>query len=370
MNNEQVCHYSIENAEERFNTKGRALTGAFIIGPSESVKKYGKVIVELAPSTDKKDDKNDKKDKNNNNNNNDENNNNNDNNNNDNNSNNDNNDNESYNYSILKSYINIFEDTNADTNTNSSFEPGQSYSVDVILPDNGYTKWIIQLDSRLEKSAINKVIDALESKDFKSAKYIAAKNIKYDDKNNATSPGLVPLSVTTYLNKNNQCPFMGHCKFSIDSGSESNSYSHNSASDTTHLASINLCVGPYDGIKTDKINESTLFIATYDVNEDITNGKAGDLAIAISNALNNDKGYNDNTATSSEADASNKLSEYIKKVAFPNIHTGNSQHYENFKKIKDTINKWLQSKQIIYAKQNSTDINKYKNKFNNTFIFF
>ena len=90
------------------------------------------------------------------------------------------------------------------------FQFGYILAVDLILKNEGMTRWVVAIDSRTE-SDITSIINALNSKKFKAAFNIAGKGLNSD--------GLVPLAVYTFINKKEYyAPFMGNCRYAIAQG--------------------------------------------------------------------------------------------------------------------------------------------------------
>lgn len=350
----KICEYSIDNASERKTKEGKILKNAFRIGPSKSVVTKGKIIIDsegVGSSSDEEDKEKDKTEK----------------------PAEDNKEekptesseapkeseggsdegssekpNESYNYSMLEAYFNMHQIYEADDeessdksdeasdeqsdseessddeeqkkeepkkddedNEQEAFEPGPHMYVQVWLPKEGCSVWHIQLDKRADADAVRA---AIQAKKFKTAHLTASKGLGVD--------GLVPLSVETYISAKaeSHAPFIGHCRYAMDSGSE------DSAADSNTVC---IAIAPIDG-RTNKPSEATVFKVSYNVVGDISNGEIDKLIKKSSK----DNGDDD------DKEISNK--DLLKAISKKNKDTDDDSGEE--KTVSDYISKWLNAK--------------------------
>ena len=207
------------------------------------------------------------------------------------------------------------------------------YEFNVGIVDEGYTTWKVAIDSRSDAGSVK---NAIRAKKFKEAYNIASKSVKSD--------GLVPLSCTTYIRKapggkkDIQPPFIGHCRYAIDSGYESE---YRSSGDKDGLT-LCLAVAPING-RTKKPDEDVVIQAVYNVTGDITGGIIGKLAASATSkirdkALGTDSSnrYRDSDDKDSEDNQSDELSDWLhKKFRCVGDHT----MYNNFKSLREFIKK-------------------------------
>ena len=334
----KISELSISSPDERFSNEGKMLKSMWMLGPSKAVISKG-VITDLGNTGSET-------------------------------SNTDNNDNtgdasadnkeqsastnsESFchTYSILEAFSHLHklyedstgEDSNQQSNDNNgkdneaevgkfSYSEGNVYEFNVGIVDEGYTTWKVAIDSRAD---IGSVKNSIRAKKFKEAYNIASKSVKSD--------GLVPLSCTTYIRKDPggkkdiQPPFIGHCRYAIDSGYESE---YRSSGDKDGLT-LCLAVAPING-RTKKPDEDVVIQAVYNVTGDITGGVLGKLAASATSkirdkALGTDSSrYKDSDDKDSEESQSDELSDWLhKKFRCVGDHT----MYNNFKSLREFIKK-------------------------------
>ena len=334
----KISELSISSPDERFSNEGKMLKSMWMLGPSKAVISKG-VITDLGNTGSET-------------------------------SNNDNNDNtgdasadnkeqsantnsESFchTYSILEAFSHLHklyedstgEDSNQQSNDNNgkdneaevgkfSYSEGNVYEFNVGIVDEGYTTWKVAIDSRADAGSVK---NAIRAKKFKEAYNIASKSVKSD--------GLVPLSCTTYIRKapggkkDIQPPFIGHCRYAIDSGYESE---YRSSGDKDGLT-LCLAVAPING-RTKKPDEDVVIQAVYNVTGDITGGVIGKLAASATSkirdkALGTDSSrYKDSDDKDSEESQSDELSDWLhKKFRCVGDHT----MYNNFKSLREFIKK-------------------------------
>lgn len=372
-----VSEYSIEkadkdlplSAEDRFTKRGKSLKNAFKLGVSKSVKSKGKVIDNPQQSNEEpKDDQNKDKEA----------------------SPDQNSGGEStasteapkesyqYKYSILEAFSNLrhlyneeseestTQSTNEPSNSESngddgdatkvdkeaakedeeetkkdSFQFGTAYSFWVRLPDEGFTEWHVHFDKRAN---IEGAIKAIKSKNLKAALDIASKGVGTD--------GLVPVYCATYVVKKPKIApaFMGHCRYGFDCGSEDNS--------TIDNLNVCLAVAPIDGVS-NKPNENCVISATYNIIGDITGGKIGELAAALTKKADDyaqgERSYDSGDKADNEENQANKISEFLHK-AFK--CTGDQSMYAQFNQIKKFIDDNIKDGNLEFVEDDSTKIDK------------
>lgn len=334
----KISELSISSPDERFSNEGKMLKSMWMLGPSKAVISKG-VITDLGntgsetSNTDNNDNTGDASA--------------------DNKEQSENTNSESFchTYSILEAFSHLHklyedstgEDSNQQSNDNSgkdnevqvgkfSYSAGNVYEFNVGIVDEGYTTWKVAIDSRADAGSVK---NAIRAKKFKEAYNIASKSVKSD--------GLVPLSCTTYIRKapggkkDIQPPFIGHCRYAIDSGYESE---YRSSGDKDGLT-LCLAVAPING-RTKKPDEDVVIQAVYNVTGDITGGVIGKLAASATSkirdkALGTDSSrYKDYDDKDSEESQSDELSDWLhKKFRCVGDHT----MYNNFKSLREFIKK-------------------------------
>ena len=334
----KISELSISSPDERFSNEGKMLKSMWMLGPSKAVISKG-VITDLGNTGGDASDNNDNasgsstdnKEK----------------------STNTNSEAFCHTYSILEAFSHLHklyedstgEDSNQQSNDNNgkdnevqvgkfSYSAGNVYEFNVGIEDEGYTTWKVAIDSRADAGSVK---NAIRAKKFKEAYNIASKSVKSD--------GLVPLSCTTYIRKapggkkDIQPPFIGHCRYAIDSGYESE---YRSSGDKDGLT-LCLAVAPING-RTKKPDEDVVIQAVYNVTGDITGGVIGKLAASATSkirdkALGTDSSnsrYKDSDDKDSEENQSDELSDWLhKKFRCVGDHT----MYNNFKSLREFIKK-------------------------------
>ena len=334
----KISELSISSPDERFSNEGKMLKSMWMLGPSKAVISKG-VITDLGntgsetSNTDNSDNtgdaSTDNKEQ----------------------STNTNSEAFCHTYSILEAFSHLHklyedstgEDSNQQSNDNNgkdnevqvgkfSYSAGNVYEFNVGIVDEGYTTWKVAIDSRADAGSVK---NAIRAKKFKEAYNIASKSVKSD--------GLVPLSCTTYIRKapggkkDIQPPFIGHCRYAIDSGYESE---YRSSGDKDGLT-LCLAVAPING-RTKKPDEDVVIQAVYNVTGDITGGVIGKLAASATSkirdkALGTDSSrYKDSDDKDSEESQSDELSDWLhKKFRCVGDHT----MYNNFKSLREFIKK-------------------------------
>lgn len=334
----KISEISISSPDERFSNEGKMLKSMWMLGPSKAVISKG-VITDLGntgsdtSNTDNNENTGDAST--------------------DNKEQSTNTGSESFRhtYSILEAFSHLHklyedstgEDSNNKSNDNGgkdnevevgkfSYSAGNVYEFNVGIEDEGYTTWKVAIDTRADAGSVK---NAIRAKKFKEAYNIASKSVKSD--------GLVPLSCTTYIRKypggkkDIQPPFIGHCRYAIDSGYESE---YRSSGDKDGLT-LCLAVAPING-RTKKPDEDVVIQAVYNVTGDITGGVIGKLAASATSkirdkALGTDsKRYRDSDDKDSEESQSDELSDWLhKKFRCVGDHT----MYNNFRSLREFIKK-------------------------------
>ena len=332
----KISELSISSTDERFSNEGKMLKSMWMLGPSKAVISKG-VITDLGNTGSDTSDNNDNtsdsstdnKEQ----------------------STNTNSEAFCHTYSILEAFSHLHKlyedsegkDSNQQGNDNGgtddevkvgkfSYSEGNVYEFNVGIEDEGYTTWKVAIDSRADAGSVK---NAIRAKKFKEAYNIASKSVKSD--------GLVPLSCTTYIRKapcgkkDIQPPFIGHCRYAIDSGYESE---YRSSGDKDGLT-LCLAVAPING-RTKKPDEDVVIQAVYNVTGDITGGVIGKLAASATSkirdkALGTDSNrYKDSDDKDSEESQSDELSDWLhKKFRCVGDHT----MYNNFKSLREFIKK-------------------------------
>lgn len=277
------------------------------------------------------------------------------------------------NYSILEacSYLHrVFEDEPArDNNQDSSQQPTQQITdnsankndnqqqnaddqaqkltndakttihVRVSLSKEGYSIWTIMLDSKVTN--VDAIKSAIKSGNFKAARTLAIKD---------TNPACFIVSqlktiVSTDSNFTMNAPFIGRCRYAMDSGSEKDSSEDNT---------VCIAVAPIDG-RTKKPSEKTVFKALYNV-LDMSKLTGGSVKSADDKAVNNsDK--DDFSSINSDKNQS-ALSAWINKKFKSD---GDSTEYDNFLKLRKFVADQLNAKVLEYDSANSENIKRYGN---------
>ena len=228
--------------------------------------------------------------------------------------------------------------------------PGKTLEIRVEVDGAGCTIWRVVLDSRAD---VNEVITEIKNKKFKSAVDKATGDMG--------SYGLAPESMKTYVfpQSNGLPPFMGHCRFALDSGSE------DAESDSNTVCFV---VAPLDmSIGKGKPSEKTVFKAVYDIAGDISNGampflnKLKDNSDISSEDLpdiesDDERGY-------SSRDGNKTVSSVVSKWLNKKFKcVGDSTMYDRYLELRNFILKQVEKKTLTYNKEESDIISKYKVK--------
>lgn len=212
--------------------------------------------------------------------------------------------------------------------------------VKVSLSKEGYSIWTILLDSKV--SSVDSIKEAIKSGNFKAARTLAIKN---------TNPACFIVSkLETYISTDSNftmnAPFIGRCRYAMDSGSDKDSSEDNS---------VCIAIAPIDG-RTKKPSEKTVFKVLYNV-LDMSKLTSG----AVKSFDDKVPGESEDNSFSSRrggSDSQNALSVWINKK-FKN--DGDSKEYNNFLKLRKFIADNLKANTIEYDSTNSEDIKTYGN---------
>ena len=211
--------------------------------------------------------------------------------------------------------------------------------VRVSLSKEGYSIWTIILDSKVTN--IDAIKSALKSGNFKAARTLAIKD---------TNPACFIVSqlktlVSTDSNFTMNAPFIGRCRYAMDSGSEKDSSEDNT---------VCIAVAPIDG-RIKKPSEKTVFKVLYNV-LDMSKLTGGSVKSADDKAANNsDK--DDFSSRNSDKNQS-ALSAWINKKFKSD---GDSTEYDNFLKLRKFVADQLNAKVLEYDSANSENIKQYGN---------
>lgn len=232
------------------------------------------------------------------------------------------------------------DNDNQDENKPLTNDASTKLRVKVSLSKEGYSVWTILLDSKVGN--VGSVKAAIKSGNFNAARTLAIKT---------TNPACFIVSkLETYVSTDSSftmnAPFIGRCRYAMDSGSDKDSSEDNS---------VCIAIAPIDG-RTKKPSEKTVFKVLYNVL---------DMSKLTSGAV---KSFDDKVPSESEdnkfssrrggADSQNALSVWINKK-FKN--DGDSKEYNNFLKLRKFIADNLKANTIEYDSTNSDNIKTYGN---------
>lgn len=345
--------YKLEvKPNETTNDEGKLLKSVFTHGPSKAVMQSGKVTVSESPVAQDQDPDEQKNSE-------------------QNTSNSENNNhnespNESYHYSMYEAYSRhrFFEadeesgesdnksdntqNQTSDQNTENNIESSEHNSatdleVVVNLPGEGCTKWHLRLHKNVTDK--QKVINAIQSKNFKAAMDIANAQLK-ESGETENLEGFKVLSATTMLDKTKEklAPFIGKCQYAFDVGSKD---------DTDQAYDLEIAIAPIDG-KTKKPKENTIYRTIYTITGDITNGQLEGFA-ALTKLKddiqgNNNRSYRDSDESEDTKDPSEDLSKWIhSKFKSP----GDSSMYKQFLNIRKFLEEQIKNKTVEFADNNA-----------------
>ena len=232
------------------------------------------------------------------------------------------------------------EDNSDDEPTSdSTFNAGEHYIFRVVLPNEGYTEWEIVFNSAC--SNIDQAKNYIRAKKFKQAYNIASNGVESD--------GFVPVRLSTFVVDNMKIapPFVGHCRYGFDSGSDDGEEDNRT---------ICLAIAPINA-RTNKTDSNLLIQTVYNVVGDISGGKLASLLTNIRNAAtstSDNRGYDDDDSDNTSDELSKFLHKKFKCV-------GDQTMYKNFLEIKKFIQTHLKNNNLEYVKEESTNIKLYEN---------
>lgn len=232
------------------------------------------------------------------------------------------------------------EDNNNDESTSdNTFSEGEHYTFRVVLQNEGYTEWEIVFNAAC--SNIDQVKNYIRAKRFKQAYNVASNGVESD--------GFVPVRLSTFAVDNMKIapPFIGHCRYGFDSGSEEGEEDNRT---------ICLAIAPINA-RTNKTDSSLLIQTVYNVVGDISDGKLASLLTNIRNtatSTSDDRYYNDDDDSDN---ASDELSKFLHRK-FKCV--GDQTMYKNFLEIKKFIQKHLNNNNLEYVKDETTNISLYE----------
>jgi hypothetical protein len=211
--------------------------------------------------------------------------------------------------------------------------------VKVSLSKEGYSIWTIVLDSKVTN--VDAIKSALKSGNFKAARTLAIKD---------TNPACfivsqLKTSVSTDSNFTMNAPFIGRCRYAMDSGSDEDSSEDNT---------VCIAVAPIDG-RIKKPSEKIVFKILYNV-LDMSKLTGGSVKSADDKATDNSDKDDSNSRDSDKNQSA--LSAWINKK-FKN--DGDSTEYNNFLKLRKFVADQLNTKALEYDSTNSEDIKQYGN---------
>lgn len=284
--------------------------------------------------------------------------------------------NESYNYTIAESYTNYtnalsmvneagkgyygskstteFGDAGGDNarskeNTakqdkgTKDFYAGAHIYVQVLLPNEGYTKWHILVNKEIQDATSLKAIsNFIQAKKFKEAYKYASSKVQSD--------GLVFMSAETYLNKDQQIPFLGRCRYAINASEDE---------DSGEDQSISFAVAPINGV-TKKPDEAYVFLVKYNITGDFTNGKAGELYASLVRHLDDvNAGKARLGQPSRDSDDDDNTDELDKFLTDQFKTPGDDSMYNRFLQIRNYINDCIKDN-TLELKTNDNETNEPK----------
>ena len=222
------------------------------------------------------------------------------------------------------------------------FYAGAHMYVQVLLPNEGYTKWHILVNKEIQDATSLKAIsNFIQAKKFKEAYKYASSKVQSD--------GLVFMSAETYLNKDQQIPFLGRCRYAINASEDE---------DSGEDQSISFAVAPINGV-TKKPDEAYVFLVKYNITGDFTNGKAGELYASLVRHLddvNAGKARLGQPSRDSDDDNTDELDKFLTdQFKTP----GDDSMYNRFLQIRNYINDCIKDN-TLELKTNDNETNEPK----------
>ena len=220
------------------------------------------------------------------------------------------------------------------------FYAGAHIYVQVLLPNEGYTKWHILVNKEIQDATSLKAIsNFIQAKKFKEAYKYASSKVQSD--------GLVFMSAKTYLNKDQQIPFLGRCRYAINASEDE---------DSGEDQSISFAVAPINGV-TKKPDEAYVFLVKYNITGDFTNGKAGELYASFVRHLDDvSAGKARLGQPSRDADDDDNTDELDKFLTDQFKTPGDDSMYNRFLQIRNYINDCIKNN-TLELKTNDNETN-------------
>ena len=223
------------------------------------------------------------------------------------------------------------------------FYAGAHMYVQVLLPNEGYTKWHILVNKEIQDATSLKAIsNFIQAKKFKEAYKYASSKVQSD--------GLVFMSAKTYLNKDQQIPFLGRCRYAINASEDE---------DSGEDQSISFAVAPINGV-TKKPDEAYVFLVKYNITGDFTNGKAGELYASLVRHLDDvNAGKARLGQPSRDSDDDDNTDELDKFLTDQFKTPGDDSMYNRFLQIRNYINDCVKDN-TLELKTNDNETNEPK----------
>ena len=223
------------------------------------------------------------------------------------------------------------------------FYAGAHIYVQVLLPNEGYTKWHILVNKEIQDATSLKAIsNFIQAKKFKEAYKYASSKVQSD--------GLVFMSAETYLNKDQQIPFLGRCRYAINASEDE---------DSGEDQSISFAVAPINGV-TKKPDEAYVFLVKYNITGDFTNGKAGELYASLVRHLDDvNAGKARLGQPSRDSDDDDNTDELDKFLTDQFKTPGDDSMYNRFLQIRNYINDCIKDN-TLELKTNDNETNEPK----------
>ena len=223
------------------------------------------------------------------------------------------------------------------------FYAGAHIYVQVLLPNEGYTKWHILVNKEIQDATSLKAIsNFIQAKKFKEAYKYASSKVQSD--------GLVFMSAETYLNRDQQIPFLGRCRYAINASEDE---------DSGEDQSISFAVAPINGV-TKKPDEAYVFLVKYNITGDFTNGKAGELYASFVRHLDDvSAGKARLGQPSRDSDDDDNTDELDKFLTDQFKTPGDDSMYNRFLQIRNYINDCIKDN-TLELKTNDNETNEPK----------
>ena len=223
------------------------------------------------------------------------------------------------------------------------FYAGAHIYVQVLLPNEGYTKWHILVNKEIQDATSLKAIsNFIQAKKFKEAYKYASSKVQSD--------GLVFMSAETYLNRDQQIPFLGRCRYAINASEDE---------DSGEDQSISFAVAPINGV-TKKPDEAYVFLVKYNITGDFTNGKAGELYASLVRHLDDVSAGKARLGQPSRDSNDDDNTDELDKFLTDQFKTpGDDSMYNRFLQIRNYINDCIKDN-TLELKTNDNETNEPK----------